>query len=77
MGGFSLWHWLIVLVIVVLVFGTRRLSSGAKDLGSAVREFKKGMRGDDEPAPRLRDEREREDLDARPRDTHDVDRDRR
>jgi len=50
MGGFSIWHWLIVLVIVLLVFGTKRLTSGAKDLGNAVKEFKKGMHDDDKPA---------------------------
>lgn len=50
MGGFSIWHWLIVLVIVLLVFGTKRLTSGAKDLGTAVKEFKKGMRDDERPA---------------------------
>ncbi|MDG2525399.1 Sec-independent protein translocase subunit TatA [Stenotrophomonas sp. HITSZ_GD] len=50
MGGFSIWHWLIVLVIVLLVFGTKRLTSGAKDLGTAVKEFKKGMRDEDRPA---------------------------
>jgi sec-independent protein translocase protein TatA len=50
MGGLSITHWLIVLAIVLLVFGTKRLTSGAKDLGSAVREFKKGVRGDESPA---------------------------
>ena len=54
MGGFSIWHWLIVLAIVLLVFGTKRLTSGARDLGKAVNEFKKGMNGDDDkPAQRL------------------------
>ena len=77
MGGLSLTHWLIVLVIVVLVFGTKRLTSGARDLGDAVREFKKGVRGDDAPQ-RLRDDRRDDlDVDARSRDTSDVDRDRR
>lgn len=47
MGGFSLWHWLIVLVIVVLVFGTKRLKNVGQDLGEAVRGFKKGMEGDE------------------------------
>ena len=56
MGGFSIWHWLVVLVIVLLVFGTKRLTSGAKDLGSAVKEFKKGMRDEDKPASQLGDE---------------------
>src|SRR3546814_8336403 len=46
MGGFSIWHWLIVLAVVLLIFGTKRLTSGAKDLGSAVKEFKKGIRDD-------------------------------
>ena len=56
MGGLSIWHWLIVLVIVVLVFGTKRLTGGARDLGKAVDEFKKGMRGDDDkPAARIGD----------------------
>lgn len=54
MGSFSIWHWLIVLLIVVLVFGTKRLTSGARDLGKAVDEFKKGMKGeDDKPAARI------------------------
>jgi sec-independent protein translocase protein TatA len=55
MGGLSIWHWLIVLVIVLLVFGTKRLTSGAKDLGTAVKEFKKGMR-DDERQAQLNDQ---------------------
>lgn len=56
MGTFSIWHWLVVLVIVLLVFGTKRLTSGAKDLGGAVKEFKKGMRDEDKPAAQLGDE---------------------
>jgi sec-independent protein translocase protein TatA len=51
MGGLSIWHWLIVLVIVVLIFGTKRLTGGAKDLGSAVKEFKKAMKDDTEVKP--------------------------
>ena len=54
MGSFSIWHWLIVLVIILLVFGTKKLTGGARDLGKAVDEFKKGMRGDDDkPAARI------------------------
>ena len=50
----SLWHLIVLLIIVVLVFGTRRLTSGARDLGKAVDEFKKGMNGDsDKPQARL------------------------
>jgi sec-independent protein translocase protein TatA len=48
MGSFSIWHWLIVLVIVVLVFGTKKLPSLGKDLGDAVRGFKEGVKGEDE-----------------------------
>ncbi len=47
MGGFSIWHWMIVLVIVVLIFGTKKLTGGAKDLGNAVKEFKKAVRDED------------------------------
>ena len=54
MGSFSIWHWLIVLAIVLLVFGTKRLTSGARDLGKAVNEFKKGMtRHEGKPAGHL------------------------
>ena len=60
MGSFSIWHWLIVLVIVVLVFGTKRLTSGAKDLGKAVNEFKKGVSGDDDKPAKLSDQSKRE-----------------
>lgn len=50
MGSFSIWHWLIVLVIVVLVFGTKKLGNVGKDLGSAVKGFKEGMKsGEDTP----------------------------
>lgn len=48
MGGFSLWHWLIVLLVVVLVFGTKKLRNVGEDLGSAVRGFKEGMKGEEE-----------------------------
>lgn len=44
MGSFSIWHWLIVLLIVVLVFGTKKLTNIGKDLGGAVKGFKDGMR---------------------------------
>ncbi len=48
MGSLSIWHWLIVLLIVVLVFGTKKLGSIGSDLGSAVKGFKDGMRGENE-----------------------------
>ena len=43
MGSFSLWHWLIVLLIVVLVFGTKKLRNIGGDVGGAVNEFKKAV----------------------------------
>ena len=48
MGSFSIWHWLIVLVVVVLIFGTKKLRNLGSDLGNAVRGFKEGMRSEDE-----------------------------
>lgn len=54
-GGMSLWHWLIVLVIVVLVFGTKRLKNVGQDLGEAVKGFKKGVHDDEKPAGQLPD----------------------
>lgn len=44
MGTFSIWHWLIVLLIVVMVFGTKKLKNMGSDLGSAVKGFKDGMK---------------------------------
>ena len=53
MGSFSIWHWLIVLLIVVMVFGTKKLKNMGSDLGSAVKGFKDGMKdgASDAPAP--------------------------
>ncbi|PAT40276.1 twin-arginine translocase subunit TatA [Vandammella animalimorsus] len=52
MGSFSIWHWLVVLLVVVLVFGTKKLRNIGSDLGGAVKGFKEGMRegGQDAPA---------------------------
>lgn len=43
MGSFSIWHWLIVLAVVILVFGTKKLSSLGTDVGGAIKNFKKAM----------------------------------
>ena len=48
MGSFSIWHWLIVLVIVLLIFGTKKLRNMGSDLGGAVKGFKDGVKGGDE-----------------------------
>jgi len=44
MGSFSIWHWLIVLLIIVLIFGTKKLRNMGSDLGGAVRGFKEGVK---------------------------------
>jgi len=44
MGSLSIWHWLIVLVIVMLVFGTKKIRNIGQDLGGAVKGFKEGMK---------------------------------
>ena len=48
MGSFSIWHWMIVLVIVLLVFGTKKLRNIGEDLGGAVKGFKEGMKTEEE-----------------------------
>lgn len=53
MGSFSIWHWLIVLVIVMLIFGTKKLRNIGSDLGSAVKGFKEGMKGAEPEQPKL------------------------
>jgi sec-independent protein translocase protein TatA len=52
MGSFSIWHWLIVLLVVVLIFGTKKLKNMGSDLGAAVKGFKDGVKsgGDTEEA---------------------------
>ena len=54
MGSFSIWHWLIVLLVVVLIFGTKKLKNIGSDLGAAVHGFKEGVKGGsqaDSPEP--------------------------
>ncbi|GAB1576708.1 MULTISPECIES: Sec-independent protein translocase subunit TatA [Bordetella] len=55
MGSFSIWHWLIVLVIIALVFGTKKLRNIGSDLGGAVKGFKEGMKdaNSDKPADQV------------------------
>ena len=49
MGTFSVWHWIIVLVIVLLIFGTKKLRNIGPDLGSAIKGFKEGMKEGSQP----------------------------
>lgn len=44
MGSFSIWHWLVVLLVIILVFGTAKLKNMGKDLGGAIKGFKEGMK---------------------------------
>lgn len=55
MGSFSLWHWLIVLLIVVLIFGTKKLRNIGSDVGGAVKNFKDAMK-DETASPKLDDD---------------------
>lgn len=56
MGGFSIWHWVVVLVVVVLVFGTKKLRNVGGDLGAAIKNFRKGMHDESAPDQRLADQ---------------------
>ena len=56
MGSFSIWHWLIVLVIVMLVFGTKKLRNIGQDLGGAVKGFKDGMKPGEEPTEKAKEQ---------------------
>jgi sec-independent protein translocase protein TatA len=73
MGSFSIWHWLIVLLIVVMVFGTKKLKNLGGDLGGAVKGFKDGMKeggasADDKPAAATAaDEKTTIDVQAKPK----------
>ena len=48
MGSMSIWHWVIVLVVVVLLFGTKKLGNVGSDIGKAVKGFKDGVKGEEE-----------------------------
>ncbi|HYD94232.1 MAG TPA: Sec-independent protein translocase subunit TatA [Noviherbaspirillum sp.] len=48
MGSFSIWHWLIVLVVIMLIFGTKKLGNVGSDLGKAVKGFKDGIKGEED-----------------------------
>ena len=56
MGSFSIWHWVIVLVIVLLVFGTKKLRNIGGDLGGAVKGFKDGMKSEDDKSAQAKAE---------------------
>jgi sec-independent protein translocase protein TatA len=67
-GATSIWHWLIVLLVVVLVFGTKKLGNVGSDLGKAVKGFKDGVKGEEE-APKAADPKTI-DVDAKDKSSH-------
>lgn len=69
MGGFSIWHWVIVLVVVLLIFGTKKLRNIGSDLGGAVKGFKEGMK---EEPPKIKDGNEQsgQTIDVEVKDKH-------
>ena len=66
MGSFSLWHWLVVIILVLLLFGRGRISDMMGDIGKGLKSFKQGM-ADDEDEKRQRYEEQRK-IDSRPID---------
>ncbi len=57
MGEFSIWHWLVILVIVVIIFGTKKLRNIGSDVGGAIKSFKESMKGEmDKPSGDSADE---------------------
>lgn len=55
MGGLSLTHWIILLLVIVLIFGTKKLRNTGRDLGEAVRGFKEGVKGEEDKTKALQD----------------------
>lgn len=72
MGSLSIWHWLIVLLVVVLIFGTKKLRNIGSDLGGAVKDFKEGMRSEDEPARQLKEDGQTIEGEVKDKKTTDV-----
>lgn len=65
MGSFSIWHWLIVLVVVMLVFGTKKLGNIGSDLGKAVKGFKDGVKGGEDESTSTTAEKPTIDVEAK------------
>jgi sec-independent protein translocase protein TatA len=52
MGSFSIWHWIVVLLVVVLIFGAGKLPNVMGDIAKGIKSFKRNMRDDEEEAPK-------------------------
>jgi sec-independent protein translocase protein TatA len=74
MGSFSIWHWLIVLAVVVLVFGTKRLKNAGQDVGQAIKGFRQGVSDDERTPPAQLREGTREDARRDAERSHDDER---
>ena len=73
MGSFSIWHWLIVLLVVVLIFGTKKLKNMGSDLGAAVKGFKDGVRDGTAGSGEASSQPTQQVTNARPADANTVD----
>ena len=73
MGSFSIWHWLIVLLVVVLIFGTKKLKNMGADLGAAVKGFKDGVRDGSTSGADASAQPPQQVTNARPADANTVD----
>jgi sec-independent protein translocase protein TatA len=60
MGGFSLIHWIIVLAVILLLFGPRRLPDLAKGVGEAIREFKKAISSPDQTGKHISSDKDKD-----------------
>lgn len=67
MGSLSIWHWLIVLVVIIVVFGTKKLGNAGSDLGRAVKGFKDGVKGEEEKPAANAGDKPVIDVDAKPK----------
>ena len=72
MGSFSIWHWLIVLLVVVMIFGTKKLRNIGSDLGGAVKDFKEGMKTDDEAAKQIKEGGQTIEGEVKDKNSHNV-----
>ena len=68
MGAFSIWHWLIVLVVVLLIFGTKKLRNIGSDLGGAVKGFKDGIKEPEKIGDKAEQEKEGHTIDVEVKD---------
>jgi len=74
MGSFSIWHWLVILVIVLLLFGTKRLKNLGTDLGSAIKGFKSAVKDEAEKDEQTEEEKRAENLEHKDSERPDANR---